>query len=101
MIARIWHGWTSPENADAYEQLLKTTILPGIHRVKGYAGAHLLRRAGDGETEFITITMWESMEAIRAFAGPEGTHAVVPPEAQKLLKRYDPASIHYDATWCP
>jgi heme-degrading monooxygenase HmoA len=101
MIARIWHGWTSHQNADAYEQLLKTKILPGIHRVQGYGGAYLLRRPGEAETEFITITMWESMEAIREFAGPEGSHAVVPPEAQKLLKRYDPASVHYDAVWCP
>ncbi len=101
MIARIWHGWTAPENADAYEQLLKTRILPGIHRVKGYGGAYLLRRPAAAETEFITITLWESMDAVREFAGPEGTHAVVPPEAQKLLKRYDQASVHYDGTWCP
>ncbi len=65
MIARIWHGWTAPEDADAYEQLLKTRVLPGIHRVKGYGGAWLLRRPSGGETEFITITLWESMEAIR------------------------------------
>lgn len=101
MIARIWHGWTSNSNADAYEQLLQTKILPGIHRVKGYKGAHLLRRPADAETEFITVTYWESMEAIREFAGPEGSHAVVPPEAQELLKHYDQESVHYDAFWCP
>lgn len=101
MIARIWHGWTLNQNADAYENLLKSNILPGIHRVKGYAGAHLLRRPAGDETEFITITLWESMEAIRQFAGPEGNHAVVPPEAQKLLQRYDPASVHYDSVWVP
>ncbi len=101
MISRIWHGWTTHENADAYEQLLRTRILPGIHRIKGYGGAHLLHRRLDTETEFITITMWESMDAVRDFAGPEGTHAVVPPEAQKLLQRYDLASVHYDAVWCP
>lgn len=98
MIARIWHGWTEPQNADAYHQLLKTNILPGIHRVKGYRGAYLLRRESGSEVEFITITMWENIEAVREFSGPEG-HAVVPPEAQRLLKRYDPASEHYDATW--
>ncbi len=101
MIARIWHGWTKPENADAYAQLLKTKILPGIHRVKGYQGAHLLRREHAGEVEFITITQWESMEAVREFAGPEGSHAVVPPEARKLLARFDERSVHYDSTWCP
>lgn len=101
MIARIWHGWTSNRNADAYGELLKTKILPGIHRVEGYKGAYLLRRPCAAETEFITITLWESMEAVREFAGPEGSHAVVPPEAQKLLKHYDQASIHYEAEWCP
>lgn len=99
MIARIWHGWTDPQNADAYHQLLKTKILPGIHRVKGYRGAHLMRRDSGAEVEFITITMWDDMDAVRQFAGPERAHAVVPPEAQKLLKRYDDASAHYDSTW--
>ena len=99
MIARIWHGWTKPENADAYQQLLKTKILPGIHRVKGYRGAHLLRRESGREVEFITITMWDSMEAVREFAGRDRAHAVVPPEAQKLLARFDDASVHYDAEW--
>ncbi len=99
MIARIWHGWTEPKNAAAYHQLLQSKILPGIHRVKGYRGAYLLRREAGTEVEFITITMWENMDAVREFAGAEGTHAVVPAEAQKLLRRYDKASVHYDATW--
>lgn len=101
MIARIWHGYTRAENADAYERLLKTTILPGIHRVKGYKGAYLLRKEGAGETEFETVTLWESMEAVREFAGPDRAHAVVPPEARKLLARFDEQSVHYEATWVP
>ena len=101
MIARMWHGWTSNRNAGAYEKLLRTKILPGIHRVNGYQGAYLLRRTAADETEFITITLWESMEAVREFAGPEGSHAVVPPGAQKLLKTYDKSSVHYEAVWCP
>jgi antibiotic biosynthesis monooxygenase len=99
MIGRLWHGWTKPENADAYERLLRSTILPGIHRVAGYKGTYLLRRPVGEEVEFITLTLWESMEAIRAFAGPEGKTAVVPPEARKLLARFDEASRHYDAVW--
>jgi heme-degrading monooxygenase HmoA len=101
MIARVWHGYTAPANADAYEELLRTKILPGIHRVKGYAGAYLLRREVGAEIEFITMTLWESMDAVREFAGPDKAHAVVPPDAQKLLARFDEASVHYDATWCP
>ena len=98
MIARVWHGWTAPQNADAYEGLLKSKILPGIHRVKGYRGAHLLRREAGKEVEFITVTLWESMAAVREFSGPEG-HAVVPPEAQKLLAHYDAQSAHYEISW--
>ena len=101
MIGRVWHGWTEPENADAYERLLRAAILPGIHRVTGYNGAYLLRRPAGNEVEFVTITLWDSMEAVRAFAGPEGGTAVVPPEARKLLARFDDGSLHYDAVWCP
>lgn len=101
MIARLWHGYTAPENADAYEQLLKKKILPGIHRISGYQGASLLRRNTDAEVEFITLTMWDSMEAIRQFAGGDRSHAVVPPEARRLLVRFDQESVHYDAVWCP
>ena len=98
MIARIWHGYTPPEKADAYEQLLKTTILPGIHRIKGYKGAYLLRKESPPEVEFVTVTLWESMEAVREFSGPAG-HAVVPPEARKLLARFDEQSVHYKGSW--
>lgn len=101
MIARLWHGYTRHENADAYEQLLKTTILPGIHRIPGYQGAWLLRRDTETETEFITLTMWDSMEAIKQFAGSDGKHAVVPPEARRLLARFEEESVHYTTNWCP
>ena len=94
MIARVWHGWTRPENADAYQNLLRTKVLPGIHRIQGYRGAHLLRRNAGAEVEFITITLWDSMHAVDEFSGPKG-HAVVPLEAQKLLAHYDAESLHY------
>ena len=96
MISRFWRGWTTVANADAYENLLRTKILPGIHRVKGYRGAYLLRRnVGDG-VEFATLTLWESLDAVRAFAGEEYEVAVVIPEARKLLSRFDERSLHYD-----
>lgn len=97
MIARIWHGYTTPANADEYQQLLRTTILPGIHRVAGYRGGYLLRRPSGGEVEFITITLWESLEAIRQFAGEAYETAVVPEQARRLLSRFDQKSAHYDA----
>jgi heme-degrading monooxygenase HmoA len=101
MIMRLWHGYTSLENADAYEELLKTEVLPGIHRVKGYRGAYLLRRSSGDEEEFITLTAWDSWEAIEEFAGHDHAHAVVPPKARKLLSRFDAASEHYQAEWVP
>ena len=101
MITRIWHGCTKPENADAYHQLLTTKILPGIHRVKGYHGTYLLRRDLQGEVEFITLTLWESLDAIREFAGQDYEIAVVPLEARTLLVRFDERSEHYGTVWCP
>lgn len=99
MIARLWHGWTSPGNADGYERLVRDTILPGIHRVKGYQGAWLLRRDAGAEVEFVTLTLWESIAAVEEFAGAGHATAVVPEEARRLLTRFDQASLHYDGTW--
>ncbi|HUF30931.1 MAG TPA: hypothetical protein VMM77_09785 [Gemmatimonadaceae bacterium] len=95
MIGRIWHGWTSLENAAAYEKLLRSTVLPGIRRVAGYRGSHLLRREGAAEVEFVTITWFDSAESVRAFAGPDEGTAVVPDAARALLSRFDERSAHY------
>ena len=96
MIARVWHGWTSPGDADAYEALLRSEILPGIHRVDGYRGASLLRRTAGSEVEFVTITLFDSLDAVRAFAGEDFEVAVVPAAARALLARFDERSAHYD-----
>jgi heme-degrading monooxygenase HmoA len=95
VIARIWHGWTSPENADAYEDFLRTTLFPSIHRVPGYLGADLLRGDGSDEIAFVTITRFQSLAAVKEFAGEDYERAVVEPEAQRLLSRYDERSAHY------
>ncbi len=95
MINRIWHGWTTHANADAYQNLLTTKILPGIHRVAGYKGASLLRRDAGAEVEFVTITFFDSMAAVREFAGADYEVAVVPSEARALLSRFDERSKHY------
>ena len=96
MIARFWRGWTTRENANAYEELLRTKILPGIHRVSGYRGAHLLRRDVQEGVEFVTLTFFDSLEAIRSFAGQDYEVAVVPSEARQLLLRFDQKSLHYE-----
>jgi antibiotic biosynthesis monooxygenase (ABM) superfamily enzyme len=96
VIARLWHGWTAPENADAYEDFLRTKMFPSIHRVPGYLGADLLRRADGEEIAFVTITRFESLDAVRAFAGDAYEQAVVEPEARRLLSRFDQRSEHYE-----
>jgi heme-degrading monooxygenase HmoA len=102
MIMRIWHGWTRRgEDAEAYDAMLQSEILPGIHRIDGYRGSYLLRRDDGDEVEFITITTWDSWDAIREFAGDSKTGAVIYPKAHALLTRFDEHSAHYDATWVP
>lgn len=71
MISRIWHGWTTKTNAGAYENLLRQEVLPGIHRVRGFKGAQLLRREDKDEVEFVTITLFDSLEAVKEFAGED------------------------------
>ena len=101
MIARIWHGYTTPENADAYEAMLQPEVLPGISRVKGYRGNYFLRRESGSEVEFITVLLWESLDAIRDFAGPNYENAVVPPERRKVLSRFEERASHYEVILSP
>src|SRR5262249_21545272 len=98
MISRIWHGWTAPANADAYESLLKSEIFTGIHnrQIAGFRGIHLLRRELGAEVEFVTIMWFDSLEAVRTFAGEDYEIAVVPPKARALLARFDVRSHHYE-----
>jgi antibiotic biosynthesis monooxygenase (ABM) superfamily enzyme len=98
MISRIWHGWTTPENADAYEALLKGEIFVGIgdRQIPGYQGIHLFRRGLGDEVEFVTVMWFDSLDAVRTFAGADYEVAVVPPEARALLSRFDARSQHYE-----
>lgn len=101
MISRLWHGWTTREGADAYEAQLRADVLPGIHRVPGYRGAYLLRREAGAEVEFVTITLFDDMDAVRQFAGADYERAVIHPEAGKLLTHYDERSAHYETILTP
>ena len=99
MIFRIWHGWTTQTNANIYENLLKEEIFPGIaaKKVSGYRGIQLLRRELDNEVEFITIMQFESLEAVKQFAGGEDYEkSYVPDKARKVLSRHDDKSQHYE-----
>lgn len=97
MISRIWYGWTSPDNAASYQSLLETEILPRIanRQIDGYRGAHLLRRELEKEVEFVTILWFDSLDAVRNFAGDDYEVAVVPEKARALLSRFDARSAHY------
>ena len=97
MISRVWHGWTNSENADAYEALLRTEIFADIAKrsIQGYRGIHLLRRDVDDGVEFVTIMWFDSLDAVRAFAGEDYEVAVVPPKARQLLSKFDDRSAHY------
>jgi hypothetical protein len=98
MINRIWHGWTTPENADVYESLLKKEIFTGIQNraILGCKGIKLLRRTIGDEVEFITIMQFDSIESVRDFAGEDYEASVVPPEAKTVLSRFDDLSQHYE-----
>lgn len=96
MIARIWHGWTSGADADAYERFLREHMFPSMHRVPGFLGVELLRRPDGDEVAFVTISRFDSLEAVRAFAGEDYERAVIEPEAKALLARHDDQSVHYD-----
>jgi heme-degrading monooxygenase HmoA len=107
MINRVWHGWTTRENADGYQKLLRETVLPGIRSVHGFQGAQVLRKdmshgqkqrdaKNGGEVEFIVITQFDSIDAVKQFAGEDYEVAVILPEAHKLLSRFDARAAHYE-----
>ena len=98
MIARIWHGYTTLQNGDAYFKVLTTEVIPGIAamKLKGYRSIQVLRRKLADEEEFITIMMFDSLENIKAFTGEDYEVCHVPPQARAVLKRFDARSQHYD-----
>lgn len=99
MIVRIWHGWTSHQNASAYQRLLEEEIFVGIRnrKITGFRGIQLLRRGLPDEVEFVTIMTFDSLKAVQQFAGDDYEKAVVPPEARALLRRFDQRSAHYES----
>ena len=105
MIARVWHGWTTTENADAYETLLKEQIIPATaaKNIAGYRGVQVLRRAinnggpiADREVEFQTIFYFDALENVKGFAGDDYETAYIPDVARPLLKRFEPTAAHYE-----
>jgi hypothetical protein len=98
MIGRIWHGWTTPGNADKYESLLKEEIFVGIQErhIQHFKSIQLLRREIGEEVEFVTIMLFDSLDDVREFAGDEYEVAVVPAKARAVLSHFDVRSQHYE-----
>ena len=97
MIARIWHGWTKPEHAKAYEDMLRGEIFPSIaaRNIAGSGGAELFINAEGDEVEFVTLLRFDSMDAVKEFAGADEAKPVIYPKAEALLTRMDERSQHY------
>lgn len=100
MLERHWHGWTTPENADEYERLLREEVFAGLDDINGYHGVRVLRREDGNEVEFCTMMRFGSLDTVEAFAGDPVEEAHIPPEARKLLTRYDEYATHYDQRLC-
>lgn len=96
MIARHWRGWTTPANADAYENFLKHHLFPGLGAIEGHRGVQLFRRDLPAESEFVVINFFDSLEAVKRFAGENYTVAVFEPEAKVLLSRIETEAQHYE-----
>ncbi|MGO8949329.1 MAG: antibiotic biosynthesis monooxygenase family protein [Ktedonobacterales bacterium] len=101
MIARVWKGWTTLEHADDYERLLRERVIPGLRQIVGYQGAYILRNDGPEESEFVVVNLFDSLDAVRAFAGPDYTVAVFEPEARVLLAKVEPIARHYEVKLAP
>jgi heme-degrading monooxygenase HmoA len=101
MIARHWRGWTKTADASAYETLLRDKVLPGLRAIDGYRGGYVLRADGAAECEFVVVNFFESLDAVKSFAGADYTTAVFEPEARALLSRIEPVAHHYDVRIAP
>jgi antibiotic biosynthesis monooxygenase (ABM) superfamily enzyme len=102
MITRLWRGWTAIESADAYERFLLSELFPSMRDIAGFRGADVLRRDERDEVAFVTLTRFDSIDAIRAFAGEDYETPVLEPQAPALLSRYDEKALHFDtATFAP
>jgi heme-degrading monooxygenase HmoA len=96
VIARHWRGWTMVQNADSYERLLRQQVLPALRQIEGYRGGYVLRSDGPREAEFVVVNLFDSLEAVKQFAGPDYAVATFEPEAKQLLSRIEPTAAHYE-----
>jgi heme-degrading monooxygenase HmoA len=98
MICRVWRGWTTKDNADAYERIVRGEVIPGIEarRIPGFRSIDLVRRNRDHDVEFMTLMWFETIDNVKNFTGEDYEVAHVPPHAQAVLADYERHSAHYD-----
>jgi hypothetical protein len=98
VICRVWRGWATPANADAYERVVRGEVIPGIEArgIPGFRHIDLMRRDSDGEVEFLTAMWFDDVDAIKAFMGEDYTVSHVPPAARAVLARFDDRAAHYE-----
>jgi antibiotic biosynthesis monooxygenase (ABM) superfamily enzyme len=97
VITRLWRGWTTIDNADAYQRFLMEDLFPAMLEIPGFRGADVLRRVENNEVAFITLTRFGTVDAIRAFAGDDYETPVLEPQALALLSRYEQRALHFDS----
>ena len=97
-VCRLWRGWTTPENADAYERIVRVEVIPGIEarEIPGFRHIDLMKRELVGEVEFQTLMWFDSLDQIRTFTGEDYEVSHVPPSARAVLHRFDERAIHYE-----
>jgi heme-degrading monooxygenase HmoA len=98
VIGRLWHGWTTVDDAPRYEEHLREETFPGLRDIDGYVDGYLLRRDSGDRVDFTVLTLWESLDAIRAFAGDDYETAVVPHAARRALRGFDEHVTHYEVS---
>lgn len=96
MITRVWRGWAATGQAGTYQRHFESAVLPQLRRLDGFVGAQLWRREDGDEVELVAVTTFESLDAVRAFAGADHERAVVEPDARRVLLRFDERCRHYD-----
>ena len=99
VITRVWRGWAPADRAQAYERHYRSEVLSVLRGVRGFEGARLLQRTTGGETEFVSLTFFDDLDAVRAFAGPDYETAVVADEARQVLTRFDDHVSHYETAF--
>jgi len=99
MIARLWRGRATTATADVYQHHFTTSVAPHLKGIAGHQGAYLLRRETEGRVEFLAVTLWDTIETIKKFAGPDPEVAIVEPEGRAVLTEFDDFARHYTVAY--